>query len=137
MTDNTNDARTTAGANSRQVGGSHYAAAVQHWDLIERHGIGYLEGCATKYVTRARKKNGRQDILKAQHYVQKLRELYYQGVRIPRGVVPGKVLAEFTEANQLTPLEMGVVYNLCTWNCGGHLDMAQKDLEDLLLRFPE
>lgn len=137
MSDNIVNLPEDGSANNRQVGGSHYAAGLQHWDLIERNGIGYLEGCATKYVTRARKKNGRQDILKAQHYVQKLIELYDERVRLPRGVAPSPALQEFVEANRLTPLEMAIVVRLCGWNCRGHLEMVQKDLRDLLLEFPE
>ena len=120
-------------ANDRQVGGSHYSSGMQHWDLIERHGIGYLEGCATKYVTRARKKNGMQDLRKAEHYIQKLLELYDEGVRLPRGVVPINVLREFIEANELTTGEMAVVVHLCGWNCRQHLEMALKDVRDLML----
>ena len=61
-------------ANARQVAGTHYASAdgVQHWDLIDTYRVGYLEGCASKYVTRWRRKNGVQDLQKAEHYLQKL-----------------------------------------------------------------
>lgn len=122
-------------ANARQVGGSHYAAGLQHWDLIERYGIGYLEGCATKYVTRHRSKNGLQDLRKAEHYVQKLLELYDEGVRLPRGVVPINVLGDFTKANNLSVHEMAVVVHLCGWNCREHLVMVLKDLSDLMLMY--
>lgn len=119
-------------ANQMQVGGSHYASGMQHWDLIERHGIGYLEGCATKYITRARKKNGLQDLRKAEHFIVKLMELYDAGVRLPRGVVPVNTLAEFAKANQLTAVEMGVVTLLCGWNCRAHLEAALKDTRELI-----
>lgn len=119
-------------ANQMQVGGSHYASGMQHWDLIERHGIGYLEGCATKYVTRARKKNGQQDLRKAEHFIVKLLELYDAGVRLPRGVVPVNTLSEFAKANELNPLEMSVITLLCGWNCRAHLEAALKDTRDLL-----
>ena len=59
-----------------ELGGDHYRSEFQHWDLIEQNGIGYLEGCASKYVTRWRKKNGVQDLEKALHYVEKLQELH-------------------------------------------------------------
>lgn len=122
-------------ANDRQIGGSHYAAGLQHWDLIERYGVGYLEGCATKYVTRHRKKNGLQDLRKAEHYVDKLIELYDEGVRIPRGIVPINVLSDFTKDNNLDVLEMAVVVHLCGWTCREHLMMARKDLQDLILQY--
>lgn len=59
-------------ANQRQVGGTHYAAAYQHWDFVLDCELGYLEGCATKYVLRWRQKGGFQDLEKAIHYCEKM-----------------------------------------------------------------
>lgn len=56
----------------KQVGGDHYLAEYQHWDWVFDIAMGYLEACATKYVTRWRKKNGIQDLEKAKSYVLKL-----------------------------------------------------------------
>ena len=61
--------------NDRQVGGDHYQAAIQTWDYILAHDLGYLEGNVIKYVTRHRKKNGVQDLEKALHYLTKLIEV--------------------------------------------------------------
>ena len=68
-------------ANSRQIDGTHYASAYQHWDFVELTGMGYLEGCATKYLMRWRSKGGQRDLLKSEHYVEKLREMHLAGVR--------------------------------------------------------
>ena len=57
--------------NDHQGGGSHYAAAVQHWDIVVMHDLNYFEGQITKYVMRARKKNGLQDLQKAKHFIEK------------------------------------------------------------------
>lgn len=54
-----------------QVGGSHYAAAYQHWDWAAETGLPYLEGCATKYLPRWRAKGGLEDLRKAVSYLQK------------------------------------------------------------------
>ena len=99
-------------ANARQVAGAHYQSALQHWDLIEMHGIGYLEGCATKYLTRWRKKNGRQDLEKAAHYIEKLLELHRDEHREARGFVPLNTLVEYKEANQLTDVEFSAIHYL-------------------------
>ncbi len=66
-------------ANDRQVGGKHYQkGGEQHWDRIYRlHGPGYFVGCATKYIERYQDKNGKQDLEKAIHFIQKLIELEY------------------------------------------------------------
>lgn len=63
-------------ANSKQVAGTHYAAAVQHWDMVVMHKLNYFEGQITKYVMRARKKNGKQDLEKAKHFIEKYLEVY-------------------------------------------------------------
>lgn len=58
-------------ANTTQVGGDHYRSGYQHWDLVIQHGVPWPQACAVKYLTRWRKKNGRQDLEKAEHYVLK------------------------------------------------------------------
>jgi hypothetical protein len=65
-------------ANERQVGGEHYRTEIQHWDFVAANELNYFEGQATKYITRCRKKNGKQDIEKAIHYLQKYLEVYDQ-----------------------------------------------------------
>jgi aromatic ring hydroxylase len=62
-------------ANDKQINGDHYRGAIQTWDYIVANDLGFLEGNIVKYVTRFRKKNGVQDLLKAQHYLQKLIEV--------------------------------------------------------------
>lgn len=56
----------------KQVGGTHYEAEYQHWDWAADTRLGYLEGNATKYLGRHRKKNGKQDLEKALSYVEKM-----------------------------------------------------------------
>lgn len=58
-------------AEVEQVGGSHYAAAFQHWDWAGATRLPYLEGCASKYLPRWRQKNGVEDLRKAQSYLKK------------------------------------------------------------------
>lgn len=61
-------------ANEKQIGGEHYKSEYQHWDFVKDLELPYLHGCATKYVTRAFKKNGEEDLRKAIHYVDKILE---------------------------------------------------------------
>ena len=65
---------TTQDANAVQVGGDHYKTEIQPWDFIIANNLGYLEGNIIKYVSRYKKKGGMADLLKAQHYLQKLIE---------------------------------------------------------------
>jgi hypothetical protein len=65
-------------AGSRQVGGQHYKTMkLQHWDIVVANEIPYLEACAMKYIMRHKNKNGKQDLEKAIHFLQKAIEVYY------------------------------------------------------------
>lgn len=66
-------------ANERQVGGLHYKAPLQHWDVVTSASADYFVGQITKYLARWRKKNGLQDLEKAEHYAEKLQELINSG----------------------------------------------------------
>lgn len=65
-------------ANTKQVGGSHYntGTGAQHWDYAAANfGPGYFKGNATKYLARAHRKHGIEDLQKAQHYMEKMAEI--------------------------------------------------------------
>jgi len=62
-------------ANDTQVGGTHYRTEIQHWDYVLANNIPYLEAQIIKYITRWRKKNGYQDLQKAEHFLRKLMEV--------------------------------------------------------------
>lgn len=86
-------------ANQTQVGGDHYRTdGIQHWDLIsDAYGPAYLLGCATKYIARHRKKNGKQDLEKAEHYLLKIAEkLEEPNARMP-APPSAQVLKSFTD----------------------------------------
>jgi Protein of unknwon function (DUF3310) len=69
------------GADARQVGGNHYKdGRIQPWDAMEdwltpTEFIGFLKGSLIKYLARSNKKGGVEDLLKAEHYQQKLLEV--------------------------------------------------------------
>jgi hypothetical protein len=60
-----------------QVGGDHYKLPIQPVEYCQINSLNYCESNAVKYVTRHGKKNGRQDLEKAIHYIQLLIELEY------------------------------------------------------------
>jgi hypothetical protein len=105
-------------ANQKQVGGIHYKADYQHWDFVIITGMGYLEGCSTKYVTRWRKAKGIEDLLKGQHYLEKLIESY-DIYNIPELRMDGARLKEetdkFAKANNLIQMERDFIYLLCSF----------------------
>jgi hypothetical protein len=64
-------------ANDEQVSGDHYKkfGDLQPWDVILKFELGFLDGCATKYLLRWRHKNGIEDLKKAKHFIEKLIEV--------------------------------------------------------------
>lgn len=59
-----------------QEGGSHYKdLAIQPVEYIHANGIGFMEGCVIKYVTRWRAKGGLEDLRKARHFIDLLMDL--------------------------------------------------------------
>ena len=60
--------------NDKQVAGNHYVGLYQHWDFVHDAGLTYLQAQATRYLCRYRKKNGREDLAKLRHYLEKIRE---------------------------------------------------------------
>lgn len=70
-------------ARRKQEGGDHYVAmSVQPWDVIDswplEQQIGYYRGNAIKYLMRLGSKDAEgQEVAKAAHYVEKLREVLH------------------------------------------------------------
>lgn len=63
-----------------QIGGGHYReGSIQPVQYIEANGLGFLEGCVVKRLTRHGRSTGKgqQDIEKAIHELQLLLELRY------------------------------------------------------------
>jgi hypothetical protein len=114
-------------SNQRQVGGDHYASGYQHWDWVSHLGLGYLEGCATKYVARCRKKGGGQDLDKAVHYLDKLieqnRSRPFRVVHAPQQVF--ELCDSFGRHNQLSYLQTKILTLIAGWTTTGDLLEAQ------------
>lgn len=65
-------------ASHEQVGGSHYRdLEIQPSEYVHRNRLGWCEGNVIKYVSRHRAKHGREDLLKAKHYLELLLEWEY------------------------------------------------------------
>lgn len=71
-------ARFDQAATERQVGGDHYKSLkIQPIEYIDANNLPYLEGNVIKYVTRHASKNGVQDIDKAIHYLELIKQMRY------------------------------------------------------------
>jgi hypothetical protein len=68
-------------ADEKQVGGTHYKdMPIQPWTVMEavltqQEFIGFLKGNVIKYSMRQGRKDGSDDAGKAQHYLDKLKEM--------------------------------------------------------------
>ena len=63
----------------RQVGGSHYRDfVIQPAEFINKNKLLFAEGNAIKYIVRASKKGGKEDLLKAKHYIDMIIERDYE-----------------------------------------------------------
>ena len=60
----------------KQVGGSHYKDfAIQPLEFITKNKLSYIQGNIIKYVVRYEQKNGIEDLDKAIHYINILKEV--------------------------------------------------------------
>ncbi len=68
--------RATERATERQIGGKHYKNfKIQPIEFITKNKLSFIQGNIIKYVCRFNKKNGNEDIDKAIHYCELLKEI--------------------------------------------------------------
>ena len=69
--------RATESALDRQVGGEHYKNdfKIQPIEFITANKLSFIQASIIKYICRYNKKNGKEDIDKAIHYCELLKEL--------------------------------------------------------------
>lgn len=66
-------------ASDTQIGGDHYASMpIQPIEFIAKNNLDYFQGNVIKYVCRHASKNGKEDLLKAKHYIDLLIEQKYK-----------------------------------------------------------
>jgi hypothetical protein len=65
-------------ATETQVGGGHYKDyVIQPVDFITANNVPFLEGCVIKRMMRHKNKNGVEDLNKAIHEIELIKELVY------------------------------------------------------------
>ena len=63
---------------NKQIGGSHYKKfKIQPSKFVIENKLLYPEGCVIKYIIRHRMKNGKEDLLKAKHFIDMIIERDY------------------------------------------------------------
>ena len=66
-------------AYKKQIGGDHYSRfKVQPSKFINDNNLQFAEGNAIKYICRHAYKGGKQDLLKAKHYIDMIIERDYE-----------------------------------------------------------
>jgi len=131
-------------ANETQIGGAHYKTEFEHWDFVSLNGNRYLEGAASKYLTRWRGKNGVQDLKKAVHFIDKLIEEAKAGRIEPissnelfSDSDKPKELKAFIAANSIPELEASAIECLFSWRCVEHLTLARSFAQSVLRKAEE
>lgn len=122
-------------ANEYQIGGKHYQGNYQHWDFVCDVQLHYLLGCATKYISRFRNKNGIEDLRKSLHYISKAREkgIYpnrYLGCTISRRKIEAAWI-RFSESHQVP--ESGILMLIFQ----GEYDEATRIIDSLIFSMEE
>jgi len=65
-------------AYKKQVGGKHYLKyKIQPSKFVVENRLLYPEGCVIKYILRHQDKGGKQDLLKAKHFIDMIIERDY------------------------------------------------------------
>ena len=63
---------------NKQIGGSHYKNfKIQPSEFVIENELLYPEGCVIKYIIRHRMKNGKEDLLKAKHFIDMIIQTDY------------------------------------------------------------
>ena len=123
---------------ARQVDGDHYSASIpdfQHWDWVECLSVPYLEGCATKYLVRWRRKDGVSGLRKAHSYVSKILQLHEAGLRYARVTRDERALhftGRLIQAYGLTEEEAELMHLVTFWLGSQDLQQALSALARLI-----
>lgn len=110
-----------ADVNEKQVGGNHYKKArFQPWDW-DKYGVGGHEWTAIKYITRYKLKEGKQDLEKAIHYIEKLAFEYsnngrQNGSRRRPITELRQVMDDYVSQNELSRLQESAIWNIINWH---------------------
>jgi len=115
--------------NDTQVGGSHYKSTYQHWDWVERLRLPYMPAQVTKYIYRWKKKNGIEDLKKAQHFLLK----FINDESVKAGVQENYT-RNFIEENEIETLEAEILIHILNHHNGqlDHLRRANAILINLI-----
>lgn len=94
-----------------QIGGSHYKEmAVQPVQVAQQYGLDFCSASVLKYISRHRKKGGRQDLLKALHFMSLRADVGYHP---PRRWPDGAVIRQYVD--QFSGIDRDIVAVFFLW----------------------
>lgn len=94
----------------KQVAGTHYQQLViQPTEFCQRNGLDFCVGSILKYISRYRRKNGVEDLLKARHFVE-IRESFPHYRYPPRHILI--TMKEYVQRNSIDPFDAEAHYRL-------------------------
>lgn len=120
---------------AHQVGGEHYKSAYQPIEFITKFKLLMIEGNLVKYITRHYKKNGKEDLEKAYHYLT-LRDTFQCYWLAPKNISRSFFIEElnrYAKDNNITELEYSVI-NECLI---GDMDYGMRVLRSLIDNYDE
>lgn len=107
-----------------QIGGNHYTRLkIQPGLFCQVNGITLLEGNVIKYISRFRFKNGVEDVKKAKHCVELIRDIEEQWSIVEEVDIPMDFAItpeEYCLENDLTGLEKDAIILICRFREEGN-----------------
>lgn len=122
-------------ANNRQVAGKHYEGLKQHWDFVAKNNLDYFQAQISRYISRCKKKNGREDLEKACHYLEKYSEVVMHDPMFScSSGTTGMSVGEFANAQRLDEDQRHFLHRLVDWQDIGldELTTLRTDLNEYM-----
>lgn len=111
-----------------QVGGNHYKQfKIQPIEFCMKNGLNACQTNIVKYICRYKHKNGKEDLLKALHYVELWEQFIKGGMPNVKSELFMPVYA-FYEANLLSDEQHTIIHYVCF--C--HIEEAKRDIKKLI-----
>jgi hypothetical protein len=109
------------------VGGDHYKKQVKEtWDLWLEAGLCVWSGNITRYIARRRRSTRIEDLRKALHYCEKVREAMTRGhvfranpLSQPESFQRMEAVENFVRLNGLKHLEAQAIFAIVRWEMSG------------------
>ena len=112
-------------ANEIQIGGEHYRHSdYQHWDWAWDSGLDSFQYPITKYVARHKRKNGVEDLEKAEHYLTKYMEVLPSTAKSRTNDPNSEFFFKWSNSEKLDPMQHDICLLAVNYSEPGNLEKA-------------